>query len=81
MSAQTIQGCLSTAKFRQYALQTLESVAGFNIPAYDSVALSGYGAGTNPTSAVYSNKGVQVAHATLTYDGSGNLTNITVATP
>jgi hypothetical protein len=71
-----IPSILNDAQYRHLSLQKLESIAGFNIPAYNKAELSNYVAADKPQNIVLKQNGVQVAALTLSYDGSNNLTSI-----
>jgi hypothetical protein len=67
--------------------ESLKQIAGFEIPAYDQIDISYYGATNNIATVQYLNGGVPVATLTLTYSvqppttNDANLTTITVAYP
>jgi hypothetical protein len=71
-----IPSSLDTAKFRHLVLDKVQSIAGFQLPAYDEVELSNYVAADKPQSIVLKSGGSNVATLTLSYDGSNNLTSI-----
>lgn len=50
------------------------AVSPFQIPDYDDIVLSGYDASGNPSTVIYKLGGQTQATLTLSYDGSGNLT-------
>jgi hypothetical protein len=51
------------------------AISPFGIDDYDEVALSGYDANNNPSTVTYKLNSQVVAVISLTYDGSGNLTD------
>ena len=70
----TVPSILDTAKFRHLVLEGAESIAsavstlqGFQIPEYDELALTYYGATNNIATVVYKKSGSNVATLTLTY--------------
>jgi hypothetical protein len=78
-----IPSILDDAKFRHLLLEqnqliesSLVGIAGFNLPAYDEVNLSGYVATDKPSTIVLKSGGTTVATLTLSYDGSNNVTSI-----
>jgi len=66
-----IPSIVDTAKFRHLVLDGVESIAnsiqGFQIPEYDELALTYYGATNNIATVVYKKASVVVATLTLTY--------------
>jgi hypothetical protein len=72
----SIPSTLDTAKFRHLVLDKVESIAGFQLPPYDSVELSNYVAADKPQTIVLLQGETSVATLTLSYDGSNNLTSI-----
>jgi hypothetical protein len=67
--------------------EQLKQVAGFDIPPYDQIDISYYGATNNIATVQYLNGGIPIATLTLTYavqppvDNDANITTITVAYP
>jgi hypothetical protein len=65
--------------------QSLNQIAGFEIPAYDEIDITYYGATNNIETVVYSNGGSPVATLTLTYSvqppttNDANLVNVTIS--
>lgn len=65
--------------------QSLNQIAGFEIPAYDEIDITYYGATNNIATVVYSNGGSPVATLTLTYSvqppiaNDANLVNVTIS--
>ena len=67
--------------------EQLKQVDGFDIPPYDQIDISYYGATNNIATVQYLNGGIPIATLTLTYavqppvDNDANITTITVAYP
>jgi hypothetical protein len=67
--------------------ESLKEIAGFEIPAYDQIDISYYGATNNIATVQYLKDGVPVATLTLSYavqpptTNDANLTTVTVAYP
>ena len=67
--------------------ESLKQIAGFEIPAYDQIDISYYGATNNIATVQYLNSGNVVATLTLVYavqpptTNDANLVNITIAYP
>ena len=67
--------------------EQLKQVAGFDIPPYDQIDISYYGATNNIATVQYLNGIIPIATLTLTYavqppvDNDANITTITVAYP
>lgn len=65
--------------------EQLNQIAGFEIPAYDEIDLTYYGATNNIATVVYSNGGSPVATLTLTYSvqppttNDANLVNVIIS--
>ena len=86
-----IPSILDTAKLRHLVLDGISNIAssiqGFQIPEFDSLALTYYGSTNNIATVAYSKASVVVATLTLTYSvqpptaNDANLTTITVAYP
>jgi len=87
-----IPSILDTAKFRHLVLEganeistAVSSLQGFQIPEYDELTLTYYGATNNIATVVYSNNGSPVATLTLTYSvqppttNDANLVNVTIS--
>jgi uncharacterized protein Yka (UPF0111/DUF47 family) len=84
-----IPSIVDTAKFRHLVLDGVESIAnsiqGFQIPEYDELALTYYGATNNIATVVYKKASVVVATLTLTYSvqppvsNDANLVNVTIS--
>ena len=89
-----IPSILDTAKFRHLVLDGVSSIEtglanlqGFQIPEYDELSLTYYGATNNIATVVYKKASVVVATLTLTYAiqppvaNDANLTTVSVAYP
>jgi hypothetical protein len=84
-----IPSIVDTAKFRHLVLDGVESIAnsiqGFQIPEYDELALTYYGATNNIATVVYKKASVVVATLTLTYSvqppvsNDANLVSVTIS--
>ena len=67
--------------------ESLKEIAGFEIPAYDQIDISYYGATNNIATVQYLNGGVPVATLTLSYavqpptTNDANLTTVAIAYP
>lgn len=67
--------------------ESLKEIAGFEIPAYDQIDISYYGATNNIATVQYLKDGIPVATLTLSYavqpptTNDANLTTVTVAYP
>jgi hypothetical protein len=65
--------------------EALQQIAGFEIPPYDEIDITYYGATNNIATVVYSNDGSPVATLTLTYAiqppvaDDANLVNVTIS--
>lgn len=77
-----------TLDFQNYKIyEQLKQVAGFNIPQYDEIDITYYGATNNIATVQYLNDGDVVATLTLVYStqpptlDDTNLVNITIAYP
>jgi hypothetical protein len=70
---------LDTAKFRHLVLDGVENIAnsiqGFQIPEYDELALTYYGATNNVATVVYKKTGTTVATLNLEYSVQPPTTN------
>jgi len=86
---ENIPSILDTAKFRHLVLDGVSNIAssiqGFQIPEFDSLALTYYGSTNNIATVVYSKASVVVATLTLTYSvqppvsNDANLVNVTIS--
>ena len=83
---------LDTAKFRHLVLDGVNTISneiaslqGFQIPEYDQLTLTYYGATNNPATVVYKKSGATVATLTLTYSvqppvaNDANLVNVVIS--
>lgn len=65
--------------------ESLQQLAGFEIPPYDEIDITYYGSTNNISTVVYSKDGSAVATLTLTYSvqppiaDDANLTNVTIS--
>lgn len=88
----SVPSILDTAKFRHLVLDGVDSVStaiaslqGFQIPEYDELALTYYGATNNIATVVYKKSGSTVATLTLTYSvqppvaNDAKLTGVTIS--
>jgi hypothetical protein len=84
-----IPSIVDTAKFRHLVLDGVENIAnsiqGFQIPEYDELVLTYYGATNNIATVVYKKASVVVATLTLTYSvqppvsNDANLVKVTIS--
>jgi len=84
-----IPSIVDTAKFRHLVLDGVENIAnsiqGFQIPEYDELVLTYYGATNNIATVVYKKASVVVATLTLTYSvqpptiNDANLVSVTIS--
>lgn len=88
----SVPSILDTAKFRHLVLEgandiasAITSLQGFQIPEYDELALTYYGATNNIATVVYKKSGSTVATLTLTYSvqppvaNDAKLTGVTIS--
>jgi len=80
-----VPSSLDTAKYRHLVLDSLTGLQGFQIPDYDDLVVTYYGATNNIATVVYKKATIVVATLTLTYSvqpptaNDANLVRVTIS--